>query len=84
MPAAEKSKQADFQREQAVFLAAVEAASPAGRSAVLDRQCGDDAGLRRRVEALLAAHDAEGSLPPAATDVDATLAHDRPLMCGLD
>ena len=74
MPTNEKRNQTDFQREQAVFLAAVEAAGPADRKAVLDRQCADDASLRQRVEALLAAHDAEGSLPPAGAAVAETRA----------
>jgi WD40 repeat protein/serine/threonine protein kinase len=47
----------DSKRVQAVFLAAVEAAD---RAAVLARECGDDAELRRRVEALLKAHDEPG------------------------
>jgi serine/threonine protein kinase len=49
-------------RVQSVFLAAVEAADPAARAAVLDRECGADAELRQRVEALLRAHDDSGSL----------------------
>jgi serine/threonine protein kinase/WD40 repeat protein len=76
MPNSEKPKQTDFQREQAIFLAAVEAGGAAERGAVLDRECGGDAGLRQRVEALLAAHDAEGSLPPAGPAVDETRALD--------
>jgi hypothetical protein len=48
----------DVQRVQAVFLLAAEAAD---RAAVLDRECGADAELRRRVTALLAAHDDPGS-----------------------
>ncbi|MBP7936886.1 MAG: protein kinase [Phycisphaerae bacterium] len=67
MPDDEKARQADFRREQAVFMAAVEAATATDRQAVLDRECAGDAGLRQRVEALLAAHDAEGSLPTFAT-----------------
>jgi WD40 repeat protein/serine/threonine protein kinase len=51
----------DPKRVQAVFLAAAEEPSPPGRAAVLDRECGPDAELRRRVEALLKAHDAPGS-----------------------
>ena len=45
----------------------VEAASPAERKAILDRECGDDAGLRQRVEALLAAHDAEAAVAAGGT-----------------
>jgi serine/threonine protein kinase len=56
----------DSKRIQSVFLAAVEAAD---RPAVLARECGDDADLRRRVEALLQAHDAPGTFldQPAGT-----------------
>src|SRR5262249_4403229 len=41
---------------RAVFLAAVQAADPAQRSAILDRECGADTGLRQHVEALLRAN----------------------------
>jgi serine/threonine protein kinase len=60
----------DPQRVQAVFLAAVESPSPAGRAAVLDRECGPDADLRRRVEALLRANDEPDSVVdrPAADE----------------
>ena len=47
----------DPKRVQAVFLAAVECHEPADRAAVLDAQCAGDEELRRRVEALLCAHD---------------------------
>src|SRR5262245_43334064 len=50
----------DPQRVQQVFLAAVELADAAARSALLERECGDGE-LRDRVEALLAAHDESGS-----------------------
>jgi tetratricopeptide (TPR) repeat protein len=50
----------DPERVQAIFLEAAEQDSPAGRAAVLDRQCGSDAELRRRVETLLKAHEAPG------------------------
>src|SRR5262245_26954541 len=42
---------------KAVFLAALDQAAPAERAAFLDEACADDADLRRRVEALLQAHD---------------------------
>jgi eukaryotic-like serine/threonine-protein kinase len=48
----------DPKRVQAVFLAAVEQAD---RAAILDRECGGDAELRRRVEALLNANDEPAS-----------------------
>jgi serine/threonine protein kinase len=44
-----------------IFLRAIEAGSPAERAVVLDRSCRDDADLRRKVEALLRAHDGAGS-----------------------
>ena len=50
----------DPSRIQAVFLLAVEAIDAAARAQVLNRECGADAELRQRVEALLAAHDASG------------------------
>jgi serine/threonine protein kinase/WD40 repeat protein/tetratricopeptide (TPR) repeat protein len=62
---------ADPQNVQAVFLAAAEQDSAADRVAVLDRLCGADAELRRRVETLLRAHDAPGLflVSPAADPV---------------
>src|SRR5262245_51510039 len=53
-----------FQRVQGVFQAVAELA-PAERAAVLERECGGDAELRRRVQALLQAHDDSRELPPA-------------------
>ena len=52
----------DPKRVQAVFGAALECDAAADRAAVLDRECSTDAELRRRVEALLAAHDQADSL----------------------
>ncbi len=52
---------ADPQRIQSIFLAAIEAADPAARAALLTRECGDDAELRQRVAELLQAHDRSGS-----------------------
>ena len=43
-----------------IFAEALERTDPAARAAYLDRSCGDDAALRRRVEALIAAHDGAG------------------------
>jgi serine/threonine protein kinase/uncharacterized protein HemY len=48
----------DPDRVQTVFAAAIEQPTPAGRAGVLDQACGNDVELRRRVEALLGAHDA--------------------------
>jgi hypothetical protein len=44
-------------RVQAVFLEAADYHDPVDRAAILDRECSADLGLRRRVEALLRAHD---------------------------
>src|SRR6516164_3202758 len=52
----------DFQRVQGVFQAVAELPT-AERAAALERECGDDAELRRRVEALLKAHDDSGESP---------------------
>src|ERR1700740_2427778 len=68
---------ADPQRIQSIFLAALEAADPADRAALLARECGDDAELRQRVEVLLQAHDRSGSfldkpaVQPVTTDLPA-------------
>jgi serine/threonine protein kinase/tetratricopeptide (TPR) repeat protein len=47
--------------EHALFAAALEIDAPDERSAYLDRACGDDDGLRARIEALLRAHEQAGS-----------------------
>ena len=47
----------DPKRVQAVFLEAVNYHDPADRAVFLDAACSADAELRRRVEALLKAHD---------------------------
>jgi hypothetical protein len=44
-------------RVQAVFLEAADYHDPVDRAAILDRECSNDPELRRRVEALLRAHD---------------------------
>jgi serine/threonine protein kinase len=69
---------ADPQRIQAAFLAAIEAADPADRAAVLDRHCGDDADLRQRVEKLLQAHDRSGSFLDHPAAAGATSDHVAP------
>jgi serine/threonine protein kinase len=51
----------DPQRVQSLFLAAVGAGTPADRAVLLEQECGADAELRRRIEALLRAHDESGS-----------------------
>ncbi len=65
-----------FQPERAreFFLDAVQIGSPEERSAFLDRSCGGDAELRRRVEALIAAHERpESLLDKAAVAIDMPL-----------
>ena len=47
----------DGARAKSLFLNASELANPAARAAYLERECGGDAELRARVEALLAAAD---------------------------
>ena len=60
----------DPARARTLFLNASDLADPAERAAYLDRECGDDAELRARVEALLAADGASGPSPePGATGV---------------
>ncbi|MFO0842622.1 MAG: serine/threonine-protein kinase [Gemmataceae bacterium] len=48
---------ADPRRVKELFVAAAELPDPPAREAFLDRECGDDADLRRRLEVLLRAHD---------------------------
>ena len=50
----------DAARVKSLFLEASELADPAERAAYLERECGGDAELRQRVEALLAADDGGG------------------------
>src|SRR5262245_61830470 len=54
----------DAARAKSLFLAASDLDDPAERAAYLERECGGDAELRARVEALLRANDA-APLPPA-------------------
>jgi serine/threonine protein kinase len=58
----------DPKRLKELFLIASEMASPAERAAFLDRECGTDSELRRRLEGLLRAHDDSGGFlrQPAA------------------
>jgi serine/threonine protein kinase/tetratricopeptide (TPR) repeat protein len=61
--------------ERDLFIAALQIEDPAGRAAYLDKTCGDDAELRRRVEALLAALGQAGSFlqqPAVAATTDST------------
>jgi WD40 repeat protein/serine/threonine protein kinase/tetratricopeptide (TPR) repeat protein len=61
----------DTARAKSLFLAASDLSDPAQRAAYLERECGGDAELRGRVEALLRANDAS-PLPPAEAG-DATV-----------
>ncbi|MGO9109518.1 MAG: protein kinase domain-containing protein [Thermoguttaceae bacterium] len=61
----------DPKQVQAAFLEAVQATA-VERSAILNRICGEDLELRRRVELLLRAHDDSADLPPAAGGVEKT------------
>ena len=62
----------DAARAKSLFLNASELADPAARVAYLERECGGDAELRARVEALLAA---DGGGAPVL-DEDLTAAHE--------
>ena len=76
----------DAARAKSLFLKASELADPAERAAYLERECGGDAELRARVEALLAAdgggapvldEDLTGALEPTSpATLEATAASD--------
>jgi hypothetical protein len=57
----------DAARAKSLFLAASDLDDPAERAAYLERECGGDAELRARVEALLRAKAAPLPLAPGAT-----------------
>src|SRR5262245_34386769 len=54
---------ADPKQVKSIFLAAVEKATPEERAAFLAEACGGDEELRRRIDALLRAHDGPSGLP---------------------
>ncbi len=54
----------DPARAKSLFLNASDLADPAERAAYLDRECGEDAELRNRVEALLRANEDSPPTPP--------------------
>src|SRR3954451_11288610 len=67
-----------YPRAKDVFLDAIEITVPGERAAFLDAACAGDAELRRRVEALLAAHERPESLldrPALAPGEGGTLPH---------
>jgi serine/threonine protein kinase len=66
----------DPQRLKELFLSAGEITAPAERAAFLQRECGDDAEIRRRLEVLLHAHDDSGGFLASAPTVDPTPASD--------
>jgi hypothetical protein len=62
----------EARREVAVFTEAIKVPFQ-NRAAFLDKACGDDEDLRRRVEALLRAHDRVGNFleePPAGASIE--------------
>jgi eukaryotic-like serine/threonine-protein kinase len=72
--------------ERTIFLEAIQLADAGLRPALLDERCGGDESLRRRVEALLRAHDAcadflrtSAMLRPATPDSAAEDALDFPM-----
>ena len=71
----------DHERVKALFLAAIERSDAADRRAFLDAEVGDDAELRGRLDALLAAYDQPpGALDrPLAADPETTAARRRRL-----
>src|SRR5579871_3183499 len=79
----------DPARAKSLFLAASDLGDPAERAAYLDRECGEDAELRARVEALLWANDASplsesqpvqatGDYTPEPAPPDASVEPPRP------
>ncbi len=61
-------------RAKSLFLAASDLAGPTERAAYLDRECGGDADLRARVDALLRADEAPALPPPGASDATGAFA----------
>lgn len=59
-----------WQQVQQVFCAAIECAD-ADREALFARECGEDDGLRREVESLLAAHERSGLVDQLASKITA-------------
>ena len=78
----------DAARAKSLFLNASELTDPAERAAYLERECGGDAELRARVEALLAADGGgapvldDGPHRRARTDLTRNPGGDRGLPCG--
>ena len=55
--------------ERSIFEAAFDKGSPEERAAYLDQACGPNEGLRKNVEALLAAHDRLGTIQSAGSAI---------------
>jgi hypothetical protein len=55
--------------EESIFAGALERLTPAEREAYLDGACAGDVELRRRVDALLKAHEQKGDLLDQPTEV---------------
>ena len=62
----------DPKREKEIFETALELTSPAERAAYLADACADDANLRQRIEALLAAHEGQSKFLPEGDTTEAT------------
>jgi serine/threonine protein kinase/Tfp pilus assembly protein PilF len=67
----------DPRRLKELFLSAAEIESPAERAAFLERECGADAELRRKLEAVLHAHDDSGGFLAPAPTVDSEPVNDE-------
>ena len=65
----------DAARAKSLFLDASELADPAERAAYLERECGGDAALRHRVEALLLANDVVHPPRPLTSWPESTNCH---------
>jgi serine/threonine protein kinase len=64
-----------------IFVEALTLGDPAARAALVAKACGNDTLLQRRVEALLAAHEAAGSflnLPAADSGLDSSILNEGP------
>jgi eukaryotic-like serine/threonine-protein kinase len=71
---------ANASTEREIFFAALERPTPGERAAFLDRACGQDLGLRRRIEGLLARHFEKDSFMkgPALEEVPTIFVDPRP------
>ena len=72
----------DPARVKSLFLAAADLTDPAERAAYLNRECGEEAELRARVEALLRANDASPLPEPKPAQATGNYAKDAPAALG--